>query len=346
MSFYVYLPSNTKHINDKFIKDNDGTKSLNTTSNFTIHFSETKEFKVPYEVAVVDVMYKHSWKIPIGKLTINFRSDLVKKTNKSNESIINLSAQQQKVKFSNEFELPDSDLFTEFDLFIYDGEDIEKFFERLYDEIQERYIQILYNNRYLMYMERKKRIKNYKLINEIDAEKPYSKTGNNKILIDILKSEYTMFSLPSFFYDETKGLSVHLVNKGVEFKLTGNICKWLDIESKFFTKTSSDPNNSLIISSKKFYMKNLFITQTLFIYTDIISEQIVGNSRSSLIRTVNVQQEYFKGEHISYDVPHFFPVNKTELNSINIDIRDETGERVMFEDSIFTLVLHFRPQKH
>ena len=47
-----------------------------------------------------------------------------------------------------------------------------------------------------------------------------------------------------------------------------------------------------------------------------------------------------------YDSPHYLRVNKTLIETIKIHIRDEQGNKVLFEDSNIIAKLHFRPKKN
>ena len=360
MSFYVYLPSNVKHIDDKFLTADDGDKSLNVTSDYTTHLVERKYFRVPFEVAVVDVTFMHSWRIPIGKLTVDFRSDIMnkkylefkKKSNLpqeylteirewTNKSDMELSDKLLYEKRLFEFEFSDEELFKVFEIYIYDGEEIQTFVDRIELDVQNYYLEMIYNYRYKLYNDMKNR-PNFKFNPEFFAKEPYDRSKFNSLdpLVVKIKKEPTFSSLPRF-YTGWRGWKVD-TKEGLQIKFSGLICRLLKIPKDYIIeKKNVDDRHSY--ESILDLPKTLRLTQLLFIYTDIIKDQLVGNSRASLIRTVHVENDHAKGAYVSFQFPQYYPVSSTELDSINIKITDETGNPVQFVDALVAITLHFIP---
>ena len=105
MSFYVTLPSNSSM--DLYPN--------NTISQFTVALKEPIRLNSNYEIALVEMTYKHSWSLQVGKLYI----DLV-----------------------------EPNFMDTFDLVYHDGENIKNFAFRLNGEITQYYIEKEYNRRY------------------------------------------------------------------------------------------------------------------------------------------------------------------------------------------------------
>jgi hypothetical protein len=88
------------------------------------------------------------------------------------------------------------------------------------------------------------------------------------------------------------------------------------------------------------FPQTLNIINHAVILTDIIDDQYYGNARSPVLCTLNL-----KGQTItSFENPHYLPVKKSHLSSINIKILDLQANLIRFSD-IFSLVilkLHFR----
>ena len=88
----------------------------------------------------------------------------------------------------------------------------------------------------------------------------------------------------------------------------------------------------------------------VFIHSDIIYNEIAFNENCFQMtylrvkKTVNV--EYIEKNFYNpvYDNPHYLPVNKNRLSSINISIRDLQGRPIKFSDlfSVAIITLHFR----
>lgn len=102
-----------------------------------------------------------------------------------------------------------------------------------------------------------------------------------------------------------------------------------------------------LVKSESFYLPSKiqpikFIT----IYTDIIEPQIYGNKQSPILRTVNIRSENDENT-IFFDNPHYLNVNKTRIETINIEICDINGNNIQFRDffSQIHLTLHFRKKQ-
>lgn len=82
--------------------------------------------------------------------------------------------------------------------------------------------------------------------------------------------------------------------------------------------------------------------QVLMIYTDIVEPQIVGGILAPLLRIVKVRGE--DGEMISeqYDRPHYLPVSRKHIETLEIVIRTNLGNLVPFERGRSYVKLHFR----
>jgi hypothetical protein len=95
-------------------------------------------------------------------------------------------------------------------------------------------------------------------------------------------------------------------------------------------------------------MKSEFVADTLspfsffYLYTDIVSPQIVGDIQAPLLRIVRVKGQ--DGEVISqyYDRPQYLPVVRQSFQTINIELRLNSGDFVPFERGKVIIVLHFR----
>ncbi|KMQ81411.1 lrr and pyd domains-containing protein 3-like protein, partial [Lasius niger] len=82
--------------------------------------------------------------------------------------------------------------------------------------------------------------------------------------------------------------------------------------------------------------------KVLLLYTDIIEPQIVGDVTAPLLRIVSVSGQ--DGELVSaqYERPHYLPVSRKTIDTIEMNIRLHTGELVPFERGRSYVKLHFR----
>jgi len=87
--------------------------------------------------------------------------------------------------------------------------------------------------------------------------------------------------------------------------------------------------------------------EQIFVYADFVQPQIVGNTAAPLLRTVNSST----GHNPTYGLcshiltkPYYVPVSKRSLDTVEINLRDKTGEHSSFATGSSTVVVHFRPQ--
>lgn len=83
----------------------------------------------------------------------------------------------------------------------------------------------------------------------------------------------------------------------------------------------------------------------LFVYTDIIEYQVVGDTFAPLLRTVSVPNNLRFGDYVThnYNQPHYVPIARSNIDNIEINIKTDTGEAVKFIAGKVILKLHFRP---
>lgn len=85
---------------------------------------------------------------------------------------------------------------------------------------------------------------------------------------------------------------------------------------------------------------------TLYLYTDIIDYQSVGDVFVPLLTTVHIDGEPNKIVSVRYDKPHYVRVNKSTITEITIEVKDDQNQDVRFTYGKVVAKLHFRPVKH
>ena len=83
----------------------------------------------------------------------------------------------------------------------------------------------------------------------------------------------------------------------------------------------------------------------LYVYCDMIQSQYVGDALVPLLRIVPVEGK--DGERISKSFirPQYLPVSRKQFESIEANIKRDTGESVPFEFGRVLLTLHFRQSR-
>lgn len=88
---------------------------------------------------------------------------------------------------------------------------------------------------------------------------------------------------------------------------------------------------------------NFYFIRSLYVYTDIVKYQYVGDTVAPLLRNVVVPNNTLTTQNVMYDSPHYLPVNKSVIETINIRITDELGNNINFRRGKSICKLHFRP---
>jgi hypothetical protein len=86
---------------------------------------------------------------------------------------------------------------------------------------------------------------------------------------------------------------------------------------------------------------------SLFVYCNIVKPSYVGNTYTQLLRLVEIPSDKKFGDQvlIAYPNTYYIPLLTQEFETIEIDIKAETGETVPFEFGRSILTLHFRRVK-
>lgn len=84
---------------------------------------------------------------------------------------------------------------------------------------------------------------------------------------------------------------------------------------------------------------------SLFVYTDIVEFQYVGDENAPIIREVATNTNVTFVDKI-YDSPHYVPVIRNNIDTILIDIRSDLGEHIQFGEGVVVVKLHFRKKSY
>jgi hypothetical protein len=83
---------------------------------------------------------------------------------------------------------------------------------------------------------------------------------------------------------------------------------------------------------------------SLFVYCDIVRPSFVGDSFTQLLSIATVPPQYKFGQtiNIAYNPIQYCRILNKQFESIEIDIKDDTGRQIPFEFGRSIVVLHFR----
>lgn len=83
----------------------------------------------------------------------------------------------------------------------------------------------------------------------------------------------------------------------------------------------------------------------MYIYCDIITPQLVGDSLAQLLRIVTIDKAQVDSNDQAVQVfshPHYVPVMRRDFQHLEIDLRDDLGSPLPFIDGQLNVKLHFR----
>ena len=85
---------------------------------------------------------------------------------------------------------------------------------------------------------------------------------------------------------------------------------------------------------------------SLFLYTDIVEDQIIGDVNAPLLRIVPIDQKKC-GDTVTktYQDPHFIKLKMSHFDTISMHIRRDTGEKISFQRGKVIVKLCFRSVK-
>lgn len=304
---YVYLPTNSSQ--------------NNSTTEYTTTLAEEVKLPQNCQVALVEVIYKHSWNVTVGYIT--YSSD----------------SKTTVTKYIDSF---------------HDSETISSLVSRINTCIKDIILLKIYNKRYFDRKEEQKKAEEQKLQ---DSSKEYNFKSDKlypiylfeefreEKIVDEVKTEFEYLNSPEFIIENNiLKLKLHENFLGT-IQLTGSVVKILEIEEKNFSSKIFKNNKKPIILNSYINPKSpIDIIGQLYIYApDLIEYQFVGYQKAPLLAIIVVEPNSFnKVIKITLDPPHYLNIIQNSIKNIKISIRDQFGSKILFDDSTITLKLDFK----
>jgi hypothetical protein len=83
----------------------------------------------------------------------------------------------------------------------------------------------------------------------------------------------------------------------------------------------------------------------MYIYSDVLHYRLVGDVSTPMLRAIATEGKDGSTIRKSFQNIHYVPVSRSSFETIEIDIRTDTGEPVPFEKGRVDAVLHFKRKK-
>ena len=87
---------------------------------------------------------------------------------------------------------------------------------------------------------------------------------------------------------------------------------------------------------------SMFHSPALYVYSDAVSPDQVGDVKVQLLRTVHIDGKMGQIVCKEFQRPYYKPVDKQYINKILIEVKDDTGKDIDFTSGKIICVLHFR----
>ena len=84
---------------------------------------------------------------------------------------------------------------------------------------------------------------------------------------------------------------------------------------------------------------------SLYVYCDIVEPTVVGDVKVSLLICVSISGKHEEAVDRIYKTVHYMPLHRKQFNSIDINIKDDTGRLVSFQRGKVIETLRFRMKK-
>ena len=108
------------------------------------------------------------------------------------------------------------------------------------------------------------------------------------------------------------------------------------------TMFSSFANNQIKADS----VVDMDPVDSLYVYCDVVEPRVVGDSQVPLLRIVPAEGDHGQLVTRIYENVHYVRLQRKSFQTIEINIRDRTGNIVPFEQGTLNVTLHFRQRKH
>ena len=150
-----------------------------------------------------------------------------------------------------------------------------------------------------------------------------------------------------FGYDSLKNKTCIETTRDITIKFYGKLSVILGLNMKDKVFDPSDPPTTSERYQGRVYVPNPADIYggiyTLFVYTDIIEHQVVGDHFVPLLRCVHISGDDKYVVTTSYD--NYVRMSKSYISDIDIEVKTDQNLRVAFKYGKVVAKLHFRPVK-
>lgn len=139
----------------------------------------------------------------------------------------------------------------------------------------------------------------------------------------------------------------HRTNIVRTLKSDGYVSKSFRFHGRLATQLGFAPDENVFAYKRSPYVGNIYfgVPEQLMVYCDLVEPQMIGYDLSQIIKVVNTTNSEVKFGtpcHRAFQKIHYIPVLKKEFESVEINIKDITGQSFPFCHGIVLIKLHFK----
>lgn len=140
-------------------------------------------------------------------------------------------------------------------------------------------------------------------------------------------------SLRFEFNEKTHRVKLHLKYPEHHLEMSPNLQDILAIRKKNFGHFSYSSETEIDLNRAR---------HNIFVYCDVIEDNIVGDVRAPLLRSTTVRGHYGEDVREIYNKPMYIPIKTNSFDTVEISIKSECGELIPFNYGNSCVTLHFR----
>ena len=126
-------------------------------------------------------------------------------------------------------------------------------------------------------------------------------------------------------------------------QIRNNICHQNEVTCHTYRYEDEQEDDFRVKLLKGDYIADVNRTCTaLYVYSPIVHSQMVGDTQAPLLRVVSVKGKFGNIINERYDLIYYLPLARSNIDQIEVYIRDDVGEYIPFDTGRVVVVLHFR----
>jgi hypothetical protein len=161
--------------------------------------------------------------------------------------------------------------------------------------------------------------------------------------IKVMADEFKLDAFPIFNYNAITTRVNATVNWGAHMLFSPALRAMLGIGESRNTIQHEDYDNDAPlewVSARACDINRGF--SSMYIYCNVLEHVPVGDTKAPLLRIVHLSGKGGDNVHTLYEKPLYVPLQQKHFDSIEIDIRSDTGNPIPFEYGKSIVTLHFR----